>query len=183
MHPRLISLYVIEHHWISLSLLVCHSHMTKSHNQSHDSVTWYSHMTNPVIWPSHMTNPVIWPSHMTLSHDPVTDTITCLWSHDRSRTILFENISANAQAKLALTDDFEDLFGIRLDEDHFMSVPLVACILSYSFFIIPVQTLHVLGLSRTISLCLPYVRLSVFNTYLVPSGYLSHTSDYQCPIG
>src|ERR1700722_12406735 len=75
----------------------------------------------------------------------------------------FENNSANAHAKLAPSEDCEDLFGICLCEDHFMSVPLVACILSCSFFIIPNHTtcyiLLVLSLSPYIRLSLPYIRL------------------------
>src|SRR3984957_18984415 len=98
---------------------------------------------------SHMTNTVTCPSHMTLSH-------AC--GH-----MTFENHSATAHAKLAPSEDREDLFGSCLYEDHFMSVPLVACNLSCSFFIIPIHTtcsiLIVLSRSR-ISLCsLPYIRL------------------------
>src|ERR1700735_4815832 len=55
----------------------------------------------------------------------------------------FENHSAYAHAKLAPNHDCEDLFGTCLCEDHFMSVPLVACNLSCSFFIIPDSYIYV----------------------------------------
>ena len=84
----------------------------------------------------------------------------------------FENHSATAHAKLAPSEDREDLFGSCLYEDHFMSVPLVACNLSCSFFIIPIHTtcsiLIVLSRSR-ISLCsLPYIRLLSSTSYWAP---------------
>jgi hypothetical protein len=74
-------------------------------------------------------------------------------------------VKTNAHAQLAPNNDCEDHLGIPPVEDHFMSVPLVACILWYSFFIIPIHTFLVLSLSRTIRL------------------YLSHTLDYQFSTG
>jgi hypothetical protein len=64
----------------------------------------------------------------------------------------FENHSATAHAKLAPSDDCEDLCGSCLCEDHFMSVPLVACNLSCSFFIIPNSYIHVYSICVALSI-------------------------------
>jgi gag-polypeptide of LTR copia-type len=66
----------------------------------------------------------------------------------------FENHSATAHAKLAPSEDCEDLCGSCLCEDHFMSVPLVACNLSCSFFIIPNSYIHLYSIC--VALSVPY---------------------------
>src|ERR1700759_3133855 len=64
----------------------------------------------------------------------------------------FENHSATAHAKLAPSDDCEDLFGSCLYEDHLMSVPLIACNLSCSFFIIPNSYIHLYSIGVALSI-------------------------------
>src|ERR1700735_1295409 len=84
----------------------------------------------------------------------------------------FENHSATAHAKLAPNNDCEDLSGICLCEDHFMSVPLVACNLSYSFFIIPNSYTHVysIGVALPIHYRSHLVRLLLVSRASLPKS-------------
>ena len=85
----------------------------------------------------------------------------------------FENNSANAHAKLAPNNDCEDLSGICLCEDHFMSVPLVACNVSCSFFIIPSSyNTSVLSYFLLFSLCYSQLYHSLCLLSAVPSSIL-----------
>src|ERR1700678_3411854 len=84
----------------------------------------------------------------------------------------FENNSATAHAKLAPNNDCEDLSGICLCEDHFMSVPLVACNLSCSFFIIPNSYTHVysIGVALPIHYRSHLVRLLLVSRRSLPKS-------------
>ena len=84
----------------------------------------------------------------------------------------FENHSATAHAKLAPNNDCEDLSGICLCEDHFMSVPLVACNLSCSFFTIPNSYTHVysIGVALPIHYRSHLVRLLLVSRRSLPKS-------------
>src|ERR1700722_11199114 len=84
----------------------------------------------------------------------------------------FENNSATAHAKLAPNNDCEDLSGICLCEDHFMSLPLVACNLSCSFFIIPNSYPHVysIGVALPIHYRSHLVRLLLVSRRSLPKS-------------
>src|ERR1700722_6015716 len=84
----------------------------------------------------------------------------------------FENHSATAHAKLAPSEGREDLFGSCLYEDHFMSVPLVACNLSCSFFIIPNSYTHVysIGVALPIHYRSHLVRLLLVSRRSLPKS-------------